>query len=36
LLLFEIGPDSEIFADGEIYVDPEFEALDDPLADPLP
>ena len=34
--LLEISPTDEIYSDGEIYFDPEFDALDDPLADPMP
>ncbi len=35
-LLLDIGPTAEIYSDGEIYVDPEFDEPDDPLADPVP
>jgi hypothetical protein len=30
--LLEIGPNEEIYDDGEIYFEPELEAIDDPLA----
>ena len=33
-LLLEIGPAGEIYADGDVYIDPELDELDDPLADP--
>ena len=35
-LLLEVGPTGEIYNDGEIYIDPELGAVDDPLADPAP
>jgi hypothetical protein len=34
--LRDIGPEGEIYSDGDIYVDPELDALDDPLDDPAP
>ena len=35
-LLLEIGPEGEIYAEGDIYVDPEVDDISDPLNDPLP
>ena len=33
-VLLDIGPAGEIYDDGELYIDPDFENIGDPLDDP--